>query len=329
MASRYPVGIGVGGVFFPSTLHQLQQQHQQHARLSAAAAGGPEHHGEAAPTGWPFPWSRLHGLQGLEQPSSGDPPSSFHRISPGSASFVHRDELDDDTAAEDRGRRSRSPISGGDDGSHDELGDVDDGPDGDCGGDNPSGRSSRLQSAGSTGSVNGQSSSQSVGAGADSNSLKRKKKTRTVFSRTQVFQLESTFDMKRYLSSSERAALATSLRLTETQVKIWFQNRRNKWKRQLAAELETNSIVHAQRLVRVPILYHEASVGPGSQGPGQPVPTSASSVQAGGLAHPAAAAVAAHALMAHQVHPGATGPPGPPGPAPPPPTAQSAVTSAQ
>ena len=51
----------------------------------------------------------------------------------------------------------------------------------------------------------------------------RKKKTRTVFSRSQVFQLESTFDMKRYLSSSERAGLASSLHLTETQVKIWFQ----------------------------------------------------------------------------------------------------------
>jgi Homeodomain len=34
----------------------------------------------------------------------------------------------------------------------------------------------------------------------------------------QVFQLESTFDMKRYLSSSERAGLAASLSLTETQV---------------------------------------------------------------------------------------------------------------
>jgi homeobox protein Nkx-5 len=78
----------------------------------------------------------------------------------------------------------------------------------------------------------------------------RKKKTRTVFSRNQVFQLESTFDMKRYLSSSERSSLANSLQLTETQIKIWFQNRRNKWKRQLAADLESGnglsngSIIH-------------------------------------------------------------------------------------
>lgn len=95
----------------------------------------------------------------------------------------------------------------------------------------------------------------------NSSNAKRKKKTRTVFSRSQVFQLESTFDLKRYLSSSERAGLAASLNLTETQVKIWFQNRRNKWKRQLAAEVEAANMAHAaQRLVRVPtILYHESS----------------------------------------------------------------------
>ncbi|KAL7668275.1 hypothetical protein ACOME3_008983 [Neoechinorhynchus agilis] len=61
--------------------------------------------------------------------------------------------------------------------------------------------------------------------------LQRRKKTRTVFSRSQVFQLESMFEVKQYLSSSERTMLATSLRLSETQVKIWFQNRRNKFKR--------------------------------------------------------------------------------------------------
>ncbi|XP_043105712.1 homeobox protein HMX1 [Puntigrus tetrazona] len=96
------------------------------------------------------------------------------------------------------------------------------------------------------------------GPDASEQGTARKKKTRTVFSRSQVFQLESTFDMKRYLSSSERAGLAASLHLTETQVKIWFQNRRNKWKRQLAADLEAVNFNHSsQRIVRVPILYHD------------------------------------------------------------------------
>ncbi|VBB27423.1 unnamed protein product [Acanthocheilonema viteae] len=77
--------------------------------------------------------------------------------------------------------------------------------------------------------------------------IPRKKKTRTVFSRQQVSRLEMTFDMKRYLSSQERAYLASTLHLSETQVKIWFQNRRNKWKRQAASDVDSSSAMNIHR----------------------------------------------------------------------------------
>uniref|UniRef100_UPI0037E76C0E NK3 homeobox 3 n=1 Tax=Semicossyphus pulcher TaxID=241346 RepID=UPI0037E76C0E len=65
-----------------------------------------------------------------------------------------------------------------------------------------------------------------------------KKRSRAAFSHAQVYELERRFQAQRYLSGPERADLAGALKLTETQVKIWFQNRRYKTKRrQMAAEL--------------------------------------------------------------------------------------------
>ncbi|XP_059622079.1 homeobox protein B-H2 [Phlebotomus argentipes] len=61
---------------------------------------------------------------------------------------------------------------------------------------------------------------------------RRKKKARTTFTGRQIFELEKQFELKKYLSSSERAEMAKLLNVTETQVKIWFQNRRTKWKKQ-------------------------------------------------------------------------------------------------
>ncbi|CAD6196305.1 unnamed protein product [Caenorhabditis auriculariae] len=57
------------------------------------------------------------------------------------------------------------------------------------------------------------------------------RRPRTAFSSEQLVQLERHFADNRYLSRPRRYQLAQQLSLSETQVKIWFQNRRMKNKR--------------------------------------------------------------------------------------------------
>nr|CAD7444904.1 unnamed protein product [Timema bartmani] len=66
----------------------------------------------------------------------------------------------------------------------------------------------------------------------------RKKRPRTAFTAAQIKSLEAEFERNKYLSVAKRLQLSRSLKLTETQIKIWFQNRRTKWKRKYTNDLE-------------------------------------------------------------------------------------------
>ncbi|MGH0155903.1 UNVERIFIED_CONTAM: hypothetical protein FKN15_030115 [Acipenser sinensis] len=57
------------------------------------------------------------------------------------------------------------------------------------------------------------------------------RRIRTIFTEEQLHRLEEVFSKQRYMTGTEKVLLASALRLTETQVKVWFQNRRTRWRK--------------------------------------------------------------------------------------------------
>ncbi|PAV70518.1 hypothetical protein WR25_19404 [Diploscapter pachys] len=70
-----------------------------------------------------------------------------------------------------------------------------------------------------------------VAAGLFLQPFRKNKRIRTAFSPAQLVQLEKAFEGNHYIVGTERKQLASRLGLTETQVKVWLQNRRTKHKR--------------------------------------------------------------------------------------------------
>ncbi|XP_008472190.2 serine/threonine-protein kinase pakA-like [Diaphorina citri] len=87
---------------------------------------------------------------------------------------------------------------------------------------------------------------------------KKKRKSRTAFTNTQIFELEKRFLYQKYLSPADRDEIAASLGLSNAQVITWFQNRRAKMKRdmeELKKDVETTKLLSAA-----------AGVGPAGEG---------------------------------------------------------------
>ncbi|KAM6330140.1 ventral anterior homeobox 1 [Podargus strigoides] len=142
--------------------------------------------------------------------------------------------------------------------------------------------------------------------------LDRPKRTRTSFTAEQLYRLEMEFQRCQYVVGRERTELARQLNLSETQVKVWFQNRRTKQKKDQSKDSELRSVVSETaatcsvlrlleqgRLLSPPGLpgllppCPAAALGSALRGPGLAAGSGTAAAAGGGSPHPPAAGSAA------------------------------------
>ncbi|XP_059749348.1 ventral anterior homeobox 2 [Balaenoptera ricei] len=82
--------------------------------------------------------------------------------------------------------------------------------------------------------------------------LDRPKRSRTSFTAEQLYRLEMEFQRCQYVVGRERTELARQLNLSETQVKVWFQNRRTKQKKDQSRDLEKRASSSASKAFATP-----------------------------------------------------------------------------
>uniref|UniRef100_A0A5K4FFR3 Homeobox domain-containing protein n=1 Tax=Schistosoma mansoni TaxID=6183 RepID=A0A5K4FFR3_SCHMA len=91
---------------------------------------------------------------------------------------------------------------------------------------------------------------------------RNRRKPRILFSQTQIYELERRFKQQRYLSSQEREQMANNLKMSAQQVKIWFQNRRYKLKRQVQDKNleEASALHHHLQTYSIPLLQQSTEL---------------------------------------------------------------------
>ncbi len=92
---------------------------------------------------------------------------------------------------------------------------------------------------------------------ADRPKQRKRRKPRVLFSQRRCTSWSDASKQQKYLSAPERDHLASVLKLTSTQVKIWFQNRRYKCKRQRQDQTLEMVGIAPPRRISVPVLVRD------------------------------------------------------------------------